>query len=386
MKNKRTKKVENSIDKVYKAVLYPNDDQKTQIAKTLGCCRYVYNHFLDERIKAYKTDKKSIRFTEQQDQLPQMKKEEATKWLKEVDSTALQSSLRNLQNAFDNFFAGIKSNRKVGYPKFKCKHDSKASYRTINNNDSIKMMDDKHIQLPKLGIVKCNMPRLPQGKILNATITREVDDVYSLSVMCEVPSNHTVESTETKAIGVDLGLKKLAITSDGQMFDNPKTYEKNLKKLRRESRRLSRKPKDSKNRAKQRKKLNKLHRYIKNQRLDAIHKMTHELVERYDIICIETLNVSKMLKDRHLSRAISDASFGEIRRQFEYKTDWNGKKLIKINQWFPSSQTCHSCGYVNSEVKNLKIRYWKCPYCGEEHDRDINAAINILQEGISQIS
>ena len=288
-----------------------------------------------------------------------------------------------MQDAFDNFYDGLKTGRKVGFPKFKCKHDYVCSYRTTNNNNSVRVIDKYHIQLPKLGIVRCKLPGLPKGRILHATITMTASGEYRISVQCESILQQTDEKTG-RAIGVDMGVKNLAITSDGTTYDNPKSYEKNQKRLKRLQRQLSRKPKDSKNREKNRKKIAKLYQHIRNQRKDATHKMTHDLVKKYDYICIEDLRPSEMVKDKRLSKAISDANFGEIRRQLEYKSAWHQKQLIVADRWFPSSQTCYKCGYQNRAVKNLGIRYWTCPHCKTEHDRDTNAAINILHEGLER--
>lgn len=382
MKSRRKRRSENSTDKAFTGILYPNSLQREQIAKTLGSCRYVYNHFLDERIQTYKEQGKSVTFKEQQNALPVMKETEETKWLKEIDSTALQSSLRDLQNAFDNFFRGIKEGKKTGFPKFKSKHSGHASYRSISNNNSIQVIDSTHIRLPKLGTVRCRIPRCPKGRILHATVTREADGGYTVSIMSEEPAEVIPEKTG-KAVGVDLGIKTLAVTSDGQEYDNPATYRKNLKKLRRENRKLSRKSKDSRNREKQRKKVARLHRKIRNQRMDAIHKMTHDLTERYDTIYIEDLDVAAMKKNRRLARDISDAAFGEIKRQLDYKAKWKGRETKKVDRWLPTSQICSCCGCIHPLVKDLPIRYWKCLECGAEHDRDINAAINILHAGLA---
>jgi len=385
MRNVRNKRLENSIDMAYKAVLYPNSVQKTLIAKTLGCCRYLYNYCLNERITEFKASGKSISYNEQAKVITTLKQSPDTNWLREVDSTALQRSLRHLQDAYDQFFNGIKTGRHVGFPKFKSKHESMQSYQSVNNNNSIAVIDSSHMKLPKLGIVKCNFPMHVTGIIKYATVTREADGKYSVSVMCEVVKESTLPKTGA-CVGVDLGIKSLAITSDGNTYDNPKSYKSNLKKLKREQRKLSRKQKGSANHAKQKKNLARLHRHIKNQRQDAIHKMTHQLVKEYDVICIEDLNVAGMVKNHKLAQAISDASFGEIRRQLTYKAEWNNKQLVVIDRWYPSSQTCGHCGTINKDVKNLAVRYWVCPECGEIHDRDINAAKNILAEGMKQIS
>ena len=383
MKRERKNKPENTRDIAYLGILIPDESQKEQILKTFGCKRYIYNRFLDERIKAYTEEKRRISYTDQQNQLPQMKKDPETNWLGEVDSTALQNSVRDLQDAFDRFFEGISKGRKVGFPKFKRRHDGKNSYRTTNNNDSIRVIDKYHIQLPKLGTVRCKFPRKPKGRILHATVRMNASGEFRVSVQCETIPDQIYEKTG-RAVGVDLGIKNLAVTSDGEVFDNPKSLEKNQERLKRLQKKLSRKPKDSKNREKNRRKIAKLHQHIRNQRKDAAHKMTHDLVKNYDYICIEDLNPSGMVKNRHLSKAISDANFGEIRRQLEYKCAWHNKQLIVTDRWFPSSQICSECGYQNRDVKDLGVRYWTCPNCTAEHDRDINAAVNILREGLEK--
>lgn len=384
MKRERKNRIEGTVDMAYCGILLPDEKQEELILKTLGCKRFVYNHFLDERIQAYK-DGVSITYTDQQNKLPAMKDNPETEWLSEVDSTALQNALRDLQNAFDNFYHGRMNGRKVGFPKFKCKRDLKSSYRTTNNNNSIHMIDKYHIQLPKLGIVKCKMPRKPKGRIMSATITKESSGTIRISIQCETMLSSSAEQTGL-SVGVDLGIKELAITSNGELYDNPKSYEKNQKRLKRLQRKLSRKPKDSNNREKDRQKVAKLHKHIKNQRKDATHKMTHELVKRYDVICIEDLKPSIMVKDKYLSKSISDANFGEIRRQLEYKCAWNNKQLVVVDRFFPSSQLCSVCGARNEKVKNLGIRYWICPHCKTKHDRDMNAANNILQEGLKLLA
>ena len=213
---------------------------------------------------------------------------------------------------------------------------------------------------------------------------RETDGTYAVTVMSEEPRPEEKPKTGKKT-GIDLGIRTLAVTTEGTEYDPPKTYEKNLKKLVRAQRRLSRKTKDSKNWEKQRIIAAKTHAKIRNQRLDAIHKMTHELVTKYDVICMEDLDVRELLQTR-LAKEVSDASFGEIGRQLAYKTEWYGKQLIVTDRWYPSSQTCSACGRINSGVKNLKVRKWRCPVCGEMHDRDINAAKNILNEGLRKLS
>ena len=374
MKHDRNKS-ENTIDKGFRGVLRPTREQAERIEKTFGCCRYVFNSFLDERIREYRENGKTLTYTEQCAKLPLLKKDPKTSWLGEVDSTALQSSVRALQDSYDAFFRG-----QTGFPKFKSKHSHRQSFRSTNNNGSIRLVDRKHIRLPKLGEVRCRFPMEVQGKILSAVVTKEPDGKYGISLNCEVPRPPEPEKTG-KAVGIDLGIRTLAVTSDGKEYDNPKTYEKNLRKLRRTQRKLSRKTRGGRNWEKQRKKVAKVHQKIRNQRTDAIHKMTHELVYAYDLICIEDLDVREMSKGK-LARGITDASFGEIRRQLAYKTEWTGKRLIVTERWYPSSQVCSGCGYVNRDAKDLKIRRWRCPQCGQVHDRDLNAAKNILREGL----
>ncbi len=374
MKHDR-KRSENTIDKGFKGILCPTREQAERIEKTFGCCRYVFNSFLDERIREYRERGKTLTYTEQCAMLPLLKKDPKTSWLGEVDSTALQSSVRALQDSYDAFFRG-----QTGFPKFKSKHSHRQSFRSTNNNGSVRLVDRKHIRLPKLGEVRCRFPMEVQGKILSAVVTKEPDGKYGISLNCEVPRPPEPEKTG-KAVGIDLGIRTLAVTSDGKEYDNPKTYEKNLRKPRRTQRKLSRKTRSGRNREKQRKKVAKVHQKIRNQRTDAIHKMTHELVFAYDLICIEDLDVREMSKGK-FARGITDASFGEIRRQLAYKTEWTGKRLIVTERWYPSSQVCSGCGYVNRDAKDLKIRRWRCPQCGQEHDRDLNAAKNILREGL----
>ena len=384
MKRERKNRKENTVDMAFKGVLYPNEAQKVQIEKTFGCCRYVYNRFLNERMTAFWKEGKTLSYTEQSKELPLLKVASETEWLKEADSTALQNSLEDLQNAYDNFFRSLKKGPKKGRPKFKTKRNHRQSYRSTNNTETIRFEGDRKIKLPKLGEVRCRFGRIPKGRILSATVIREPDGTYAVTVMSEEPKPEELPKTGKKT-GIDLGIRTLAVTSEGVEYDPPKTYEKNLKKLVRAQRRLSRKTKDSKNWEKQRILTAKTHAKIRNQRLDTIHKMTHELVTEYDVICMEDLDVRELMQTR-LAKEVSDASFGEIGRQLAYKTEWYGKQLIVTDRWYPSSQMCSVCGNINSGVKDLKVRKWRCPVCGGMHDRDINAAKNILNEGLRKLS
>lgn len=383
MKRERKNRKENTIDRAFKGILYPNEEQKALIEKTLGCCRYVFNRFLNERIQSYIEEGKDLSYVEQCRKLTLLKADPETEWLREVDATALQNSIRALQDGYDSYWQSLKKGQKKGRPRFKKKHQSRQSYRSTNNHNSIRIESNRRIRLPKLGGVKCRFPRVPEGRILNATIKREPDGTYAVTLICEEPRPEPLPKTGKNA-GIDLGVKTLAVTSDGTEYDNPKTYDRNQKKLARAQRKLSRKTKDSRNREKQRVLVAKIHTKIHNQRLDAIHKMTHDLVTRYDVICMEDLD-GKELMESKIAREVSDASFGEIKRQLGYKTDWYGKQLVTVDRWYPSSQTCSECGQINRNVKDLTIRKWKCPICGTFHDRDLNAAKNILKEGLRKL-
>ena len=367
------------MEKAYKFRIYPTTAQAALIAQTFGCKRWVYNHFLAERIAIYESEKRKAGRFEQDKRLTQLKKE--TEWLRAPDKCALQNALADLDAAYQNFFRRVKSGEKPGFPKFKSKRDKHQSYRT---SGTIKM-HAKHIQLPKLGLVQCRISKQVEGRIISATVSQNPSGKYFVSVLCTDVEIQQMDRTGAM-VGVDLGLKELAITSDNQHFANPKHFNKSQKKLAKLQRELSRKSKGSNNREKARIKVARLHERIANQRLDSAHKMTTSLVRDYDLIAIETLVPKNMVKNRRLAKAISDAAWGEIVRQLEYKCNWYGKELVKVDRFYPSSQTCNSCGYKNSNTKNLAVREWDCPKCGVHHDRDVNAAKNILDEGLRILS
>ena len=370
------------IYKAYKFRLYPTYDQKILINKTLGCKRFVYNHYLN-----YLKDNNGINRFDLHKDLPKLKEE--NEFLKEVDSTVLCSTVDDLCKAFNDYYA-----KRKGYPKFKNRF-SRQSYRTScirstkkgkeYSNIEIDLLS-RNIKLPKLGNVKIrgyrNKDKI-EGKILNATIIKDVTNKYYVSVV--VVEDILIEKViPTNIVGIDLGIKDLVITSDGIKYSNEKILMKYEKRLKRLQRKLSRQVKGSKNYLKTKMKIARLYAKIKNYRKHYLNDIANEIVDEHDIIVTESLLVKDMFKDKRkaFNKSLSDACVSTLRSLIEWKCKLKGKIYYKINTYYPSSQICSHCGYKNSKLKDLSIREYDCPECGSHNDRDINASLNILFEGL----
>ena len=362
------------IHKSYKFKIAPDNEQKELLAKHFGACRFVFNRYLNIRKETYLEEKKSLNYYDNANDLTVLKKDEQFVWLKEINSQSLQSSLRNLDTAYNKFFR-----KQTKFPRFKSKVD-KQSF-TIPQSVSI---EDGKLQIPKFKKgIEINIHREIKGKVLFATISKSTTGKYYVSITYEVEYT-PFEKTNTK-VGIDTGIKDLAILSDGKVYENIKTLKTNLKKLKYNQRQLSKKIKGSSSRLKQKSKLATIHEKVTNIRKDYLHKVSTEIIKNHDVICIEDLAVKNMMKNHKLAQAFSDVSLGTFYTMLEYKANWNDKQIVKISRWYPSSKTCNVCNYINQDL-TLKDRKWTCKSCNTVHDRDLNASINIKKQGLKILS
>lgn len=374
------------MEKSYKFRIYPNKAQEELIQKTFGCCRFVYNYFLAERINLYRKRKENITRLEQQRELTKLKKE--LTWLKEVDKWALQYAIRNLDDAYKNYFRRKMNGEKTSLPKFKRKKNIHKTYKTHSNTGrktpSIRM-ECGAIVVPKIGKIKCKISKEVHGRILNAVIMQNLSGKYFVSICCTDVEMEPLPKTG-EVVGIDLGLKSFATTSDGVEYFNHKYLRQSEKKLVKLKRRLSRKSMGSKNREKARIKVARAYEKVSNQRKDYLQKLSTELIRKYDIICIEDLNVEGMKHNHKIAKSVSDVGFYSFKTMLKYKAEWYGKQVVEIDRFYPSSQLCSNCSYQWKGTKDLSVREWTCPECGAHHDRDVNAAINILHEGLRKLA
>lgn len=386
------------LNKAYRFKIHPNETQKIQINKTFGCVRFVYNYFLNERKNIYKYTRVSMSLTDCNNDCNKLKKEKEYYFLKEVDKFALTNALIDLNNAYTNFFREIKKgNKNWGYPKFKSKRNEKHSYTTNITNGNIKVdFVTSRIQLPKLGKVKFNRNSREdiKGDIKRATITKYNDETYYVSIITEIKLEKELKSKEkytkeeienlienNKIKAFDLGIKHFAISSEGIKIENPRIYIKAQNKLRKLNKKLARQQKSSKSYSETLIKISKMHRKIANCRKDFLHKLSTKIINENQVIILEDLNVCGMVKNKKLSKQINDVGWGYFKTFLKYKARWHNKTVILIDRFYPSSKTCSCCKKKNTML-TLSDRKWICPNCKTELDRDENAAINILEEGI----
>jgi len=365
-----------TIYKAYKYRIYPTQEQSVLINKHIGSCRWIYNYALNKKIEAYKKDKTILSRYDLSKDLPQLKKNEETKWLKETNSQALQMSLKNMDEAFVRFFRD-----KKGFPKFKSKHDSRQSFN-IPQFISVDW-ENRKFSVPKIKDIKFILDRIPEGDIKFATISRTSTNKYFISILVDtgIKEPEKFKIKKETSIGIDLGIKDFAITSNGEKFENPKFLKNDLRRLKKLQKRASNKVKGSNNRKKANLRVAIAHEKIANKRNDFLHKLSYKLISENQTICLEDLSVENMVKNHKLAQAIQDCSWSKFNEYLEYKAKWSGVNIVRIGRFEPSSKMCSKCGYINNSL-TLQEREWICPQCGTKHDRDINASKNILDFGL----
>ena len=362
------------MKRAYKYKIKPTMKQQHQLQQVFGCTRFIYNWGLDIKSKSWSIEHKTISYFELAKKLTELKKNEKYKWLKQIPAECLQQSLRNLDNAYTQFFKGIKS-----FPRFKTKKNSKncAKYTQAIYFD----FDKWKVKVPKCGWVKLCKNKtfdLSSSKIGTLTVSRDKCGEYWCTIVVDdnAPQKSKTKISEETSVGIDLGIKDYAILSDGTKYSNPKYYENNRLKLKVLQQKFARTKKGSNRHEVMRLKVARQYKKITNSKIDFLHKLSTDLIRRYNTICLENLNVEGMMKNHNLAMAIQSASWSEFVSQLKYKAEWEGKNIVFIGRFEPSSKTCSKCGYVKHDLK-LSDREWVCPICGKHHDRDINAAINI---------
>jgi putative transposase len=362
--------------KAYKYRMYPNKEQVKQIWQHIGTCRFLYNWSLEQKIKAFQSENKSLNMYDLNMMIPELKKE--FEWMNETNSQSLQAVNRNVETAFKNFFR-----KKADFPKFKSKKNPVQSFQVPQHHEIL--TGENKVKLPKIGVVKTILHRDFKGQVKTATVSATNTGKYYISVLVDdgLKEPEPAPFNSSNTVGIDVGLTSFLVTSDGQKEDNPKYLKNSLVRLKHLQQSVSRKVKGSNNRRKAVQKVSVLHEKIANQRSDFLHKHSFKLVSENQAIAVETLNVSGMLKNHCLARSISDVGWSEFSRQLEYKCIRQGKTLLKIGRFEPSSKMCSVCGTINHDL-TLKDRVWTCNSCSNTHDRDINAAINIKKMALQE--
>ena len=362
------------IKRAYRFRFYPTPEQETLLAQTFGCVRVVYNHMLRLRSDAWEQRQERMGYNDTSAALTLLKKQPEYAWLNDVSSVPLQQALRHLQTAFGNFFA-----KRGRYPQFK----RKGSHQSAEYTASAFRWDGESLKLAKMEApldVRWSRQIPPAAKVTTVTVSKDAAGRYFVSLLCD--DVVSAKSEVDQVVGIDLGLTHFAILSDGEKIPAPNAFRKHEKKLAKLQRRLAKKKKGSKNRTKARLKVAKLHAKIADIRKDFIHKLSTRLIHENQVVAVETLAVGNMKKNRKLAKSIGDAGWAEFVRQLEYKAKWYGREVVKIDRWYPSSKRCSDCGYTAQKMP-LNVRHWTCPGCGSSHDRDINAARNVLAAGLA---
>lgn len=362
------------IHKAYKFRIYPTAKQKELLAGHFGACRFLYNRFLNLRKDTYLKDGTSLNYYDNAKELTLLKKQPEYIWLNEINSQSQQSALRNLEVAYNKFYR-----KETKFPRFKTKYDD----QSFSVPQGFKIENNKLFFAKFREGIKISLHKQIKGRQLFVTVSKTPTNEYYVSITCEV--EHVSYKKTGSEIGIDTGIKDLAILSDGTKYDNIRPLKTRIKELKYNQRQLSKKQKGSKSRKKQQKKLASVHQKVKNVRKDYLHKVSTEIIKSHDVICIEDLAVKNMMKNHKLAQALADVSLGTFYTMLTYKANWNDKTIVKIDRFFPSSKTCSNCDHVHQDL-TLKDREWTCTNCNTQHDRDHNAAINIKRQGLNILS